>query len=165
MAEAETKAATTVLTKNQKKKKRKYNVKQRFIAAAAEDEQREQKRRLIAAAAEQREQDEQRDQENVELQRSLEQVNHSSKAKMKELEQELERANVRSMRWQMTKHYLKGDSLKSMVNFIKSAINIARWARKLRCVNCAESNIRKVSTVKHLKFKYRRTRSLSSIEL
>ena len=79
MAEAETKAATTVLTKNQKKKKRKYNVKQRFIAAAAEDEQREQ--------------DEQRDQENVELQRSLEQVNHSSKAKIKELEQELERAN------------------------------------------------------------------------
>jgi chromosome segregation ATPase len=77
MAEAETKAATTVLTKNQKKKKRKYNVKQRFIAAAAE----------------QREQDEQRDQENVELQRSLEQVNHSSKAKIKELEQELERAN------------------------------------------------------------------------
>ena len=77
MAEAETKAATPVLTKNQKKKKRKYNVKQRFIAAAAE----------------QREQDEQRDQENVELQRSLEQVNHSSKAKIKELEQELERAN------------------------------------------------------------------------
>jgi hypothetical protein len=77
MAEAETKAATTVLTKNQKKKKRKYNAKQRFSAAAAE----------------QREQDEQRDQENVELQRSLEQVNHSSKAKIKELEQELERAN------------------------------------------------------------------------
>jgi chromosome segregation ATPase len=60
---------------------------------AEQDEQCEQKRRLIAAAAEQREQDEQRDQENVELQRSLEQVNHSSKAKIKELEQELERAN------------------------------------------------------------------------
>lgn len=98
--------------------------KRRFIAAAAEDEQREQERRLIAAA-EQREQDEQRDQENVELQGSLEQVNHSSKAKIKELEQELERANRSINALAKTKHYLKGDSLKSMVNFIKSAINNA----------------------------------------